>query len=305
MIFPEALQSGDLIALTAPSSPITDEEAARCVSFIKSLGYNVRAGASLTNVLHGYEAGKGAVRAAELNAMFSDPQVRAIFCVRGGDSSCHAVEFVDPDIVRANPKIFVGYSDITNYHTIFNRAGLITFHGPMVKSDMIKSEFTGYYSDSFWKILHMRERAILENPLGTDIKCSQPGKAMGRLTGGNLSLIVSMLGTPYQIDAKDKILFIEDVNESVQRVDRMLHQLKFSGKFSDAAGVIVGSFAECENSKDLLYGIDELVLDFFSDYGKPVLYNIQAGHCSPTATLPLGALCEIDADGKNVMFFRH
>lgn len=293
-----------MVALTAPSSPITEEEAARCVSFIESLGYRVQAGTSLTSVLHGYKAGKGAARAAELNSMFRDPQVRAIFCVRGGDSSCHAAEFIDPDIVRANPKIFVGYSDITNYHTLFNRAGLITFHGPMVKSDMIKSEFTGYYSDSFWKILNMRESAALENPLGTEIKRAHPGKAEGRLTGGNLSLIVSMLGTPYQIDAKDKILFIEDVNESVPRVDRMLHQLKFSGKFADAAAVIVGSFAECENSKDASYGVDELILDFFSGYGKPVLYNIQAGHCSPTATLPLGAMCEMDADGKNVTFFR-
>lgn len=304
MIFPKELRPGDLVALTAPSSPITEEEAARCVSFVEGLGYRVQTGTSLTSVLHGYKAGNGAFRAGELNSMFGDPLVRAIFCVRGGDSSCHAVEFVDPDIIRANPKIFVGYSDITNYHTIFNRAGLITFHGPMVKSDMIKSEFKDYYSDSFWKILHMRESAALENPPGTDIKCARSGKAKGRLTGGNLSLIVSMLGTPYQIDAEDKILFIEDVNESVPRVDRMLHQLKFSGKFADAAGVIIGSFAECENSKDASYGVDELVLDFFSDYGKPVLYNVQAGHCSPTATLPLGAMSEMDADEKKVTFFR-
>lgn len=274
------------------------------MSLIEGLGYRVQTGASLTSVLHGYKAGYGAFRADELNSMFSDPLVRAIFCVRGGDSSCHAVEFVDLDIVRANPKIFVGYSDITNYHTIFNRVGLITFHGPMVKSDMIKSEFKDYYSDSFWKILHMRESAALENPPGTDIKSARLGKAAGRLTGGNLSLIVSMLGTPYQIDAGDKILFIEDVNESVPRVDRMLHQLKFSGKLADATGVIVGSFAECENSKDASYGVDELILDFFSDYGKPVLYNVQAGHCSPTATMPLGAMCEMDAGEKKVTFFR-
>lgn len=304
MIFPKELHPGDLVALTAPSSPITEEEAARCASFIESLGYRVQSGASLTRVLHGYKAGQGAARAAELNAMFCDPQVRAIFCVRGGDSSCHAVEFVDLETVAANPKIFVGYSDVTNYHTLLNRAGLITFHGPMVKSDMIKSDFKDYYSDSLWKILHMRESAVLENPPGTDIKRARPGKATGRLTGGNLSLVVSMLGTPYQIDAKGKILFIEDVNESVPRVDRMLHQLKFSGQFADAVGVVVGSFAECENSKDASYGVDELVLDFFSDYGKPVLYNIQAGHCSPTATLPLGAMCAMDADGKKVTFFR-
>lgn len=293
-----------MIALTAPSSPITAEEAALCSAFIENLGYRVRLGTTLTAVLHGYEAGEGRARAAELNSMFSDPEVNAIFCVRGGDSSCHAVEFIDIDAVRGNPKIFVGYSDITNYHTLFNRAGLVTFHGPMVKSDMIKKEFTGYYSESFWKILNMGECAVLENPADTEIMRARPGKAEGRLTGGNLALIVSMLGTPYQIDAKDKILFIEDVNESVQHVDRMLYQLKFSGKLADAGGVIIGSFTECYNSKDAAYGLEELILDFFRGYEKPVLYNFQAGHCSPTATLPLGAMCEVDADRKKVTFFR-
>lgn len=303
MIFPEKLRPGDTIALTAPSSPVSGEEAERCAACIQELGYRVKTGESLRNSLHGYLAGTGESRAAELNAMFADPEVRAIFCVRGGDTSAHAVEHVDLAAVAANPKIFVGYSDITNYHTLFNRAGLVTIHGPMVKSNMIGG-FDDYSREALWKILDMDESAILENPPGTEIKAARPGSARGRLTGGNLSLITSMLGTPYQIDAKGKILFIEDVNENVPHVDRMLRHLRFSGKLDEAAGVIVGSFEGCVNEKDPGYGLEELVLEFFADYAKPVLYNVQAGHCFPTATLPLGAMCEIETENTAVTFFR-
>lgn len=303
MIFPDKLRQGDTIALTAPSSPVTEADALRCAAFIENMGYEVLTGASLSNSLHGYQAGSGTARAAELNAMFSDPGVKAIFCVRGGDSSCRAVAHIDLDAVGSNPKIFVGYSDVTNYHTLFNRAGLITFHGPMVKSNMIDN-FDDYSRDSFWKILTMGERAALENPPGVPLKRARGGAARGRLTGGNLALITSMMGTPYEIDAKDKILFIEDVNENVQHVDRMLHHLKFAGKLDEAAGVLVGSFENCVNEKDGGYGFEEFILDFFSDCAKPVLYNVRAGHCFPTATLPLGAMCEINAEDGTVAFFR-
>lgn len=302
MIFPAKLQPGETVALTAPSSPITEEEALRCAAFIEGLGYCVKQGASLKSSLHGYEAGEGSSRATELSAMFADPEVKAIFCVRGGGSSCHVVEYMDLDLVRANPKIFVGYSDITNYHTLFNRAGLITFHGPMVKSNML-DQFDDYTRDSFWKILNMDKSAALENPVGVEIKRARCGNAKGRLTGGNLALITSMLGTPYEIDTKGKILFIEDVNESVERVDRMLYHLKLAGKLNSAAGVIVGSFEGCVNEKDPSYVLEELISDFFRDFSKPVLYNVQAGHCFPTATLPFGAMCEIDARMRRVIFY--
>lgn len=303
MIFPEQLQPGETVALTAPSSPITAEEAQCCAALIENLGYQVRLGVSLVNSLHGYEAGEGFERAAELNGMFADPEIKAIFCVRGGDSSCHVVEYIDPVVIGANPKIFVGYSDVTSYHTIFNRAGLITFHGPMVKSNML-ADFDDYSRDSLWKILGMAECATLENPYGVPIKRVSNGDARGRLTGGNLALITSMLGTPYEIDTKDKILFIEDVNENVQRVDRMLHHLKHAGKLRGAAGVIVGSFEGCVNEKDPGYGLEELIHSFFAGYDKPVLYNVQAGHCFPTATLPLGAMCEISSATARIVFHR-
>lgn len=303
MIFPEKLHPGDMVALTAPSSPISGEEAERCVAYIEGLGYTVKAGDSLYSSLHGYMAGTGRARAAELNAMFADNEVKAIFCVRGGDTSARAIEHIDLDMIKANSKIFVGYSDITSYHTLFSRAGLVTFHGPMVRSNMIDG-FDDYSREAFWKILEMGESASLENPPGVEIKAARPGIARGRLTGGNLSLITSMLGTPYEIEAKGRILFIEDVDEPVRHVDRMLHHLKFSGKLGEAAGVIVGSFEGSVNKKDPNYGLEELILDFFADYGRPVLYNVQAGHCFPTATLPIGAMCEIDAQGAGITFYR-
>lgn len=303
MFFPDRLRPGDTVALTAPSSPLGEGEAERCAAYIEALGYRVKAGESLRSSLHGYMAGTGRARAAELNAMFADSEVRAVFCVRGGDTSAHAVEYIDPGVVAANPKIFVGYSDITNYHTIFNRAGLVTFHGPMVKSNMIGG-FDDYSREAFWKILNMGETASLENPPGVEIKAARAGRARGRLTGGNLALITSMLGTPYEIETEGKILFIEDIDESVRRVDRMLHHLRLSGKLDAAAGVIVGSFEGCVNEKDPGYGLEELIYEFFADYPKPVLYNVQAGHCFPTATLPLGAVCEINAAGASIAFHR-
>ncbi|HBD63186.1 MAG TPA: LD-carboxypeptidase [Clostridiales bacterium] len=304
MIFPEKLKKGDTVAIVASSSPVAPEEADLSKKFLEDKGYKVKMASCTYKSLHGYKAGTGAERAKDINEMFADKEVKAIFCIRGGDTSSHVIDKIDLDIVKKNPKIFVGYSDVTNLNIYFNqKADMVTFHGPMVKSNMI-GDFDDFSRESFESALNMDNELYLKNPEGQDFKVICDGKAEGTVVGGNLALITSMIGTPYEIDTKDKVLFFEDIYENVTRVDRMLYQLKFSNKINDAAAIIIGDFSDCENPRDPSYGIDELLKDFFEDLDKPVMYNIKCGHCFPTSTIPLGTECEVDTFNKTIKFKR-
>ena len=306
MNYPERLREGDTVALLAPSSPISPEDAEACRRHFEDRGYRVRMSGLVSTPLHGYEAGAPEDRARELNAAFSDPEVRAIFCVRGGNSACRVLERVDLEAVRANPKIFVGYSDITPFHVLFNqRAELITFHGPMVKSNMIRG-FDAFSRTSLDAALSMEPGGVLEfrNPEGSATEPLCGGAAEGCLVGGNLALLTSLLGTPYAADTRGRILLIEDVGETVPRVARMLHHLRLAGKFEDAAGILIGDFTDCTNAAEPDYGVNALMRDFFAGIGKPVLAGIRTGHDFPMATLPLGMRCRVDAGGGSVRFFR-
>ncbi len=304
MIFPEKLKKGDTVAIVSPSSPVTQEEAVRSKQYLESLGYQVKMGDYVYEKLGGYRASTGAVRAKNINDMFADNEVKAIFSMRGGDTSSHVVDKIDIDLVRNNPKIFVGYSDVTNLHVYFNqKADLVTYHGPMVRSNMI-DKFDDFSKKSFWDALNMDDELYLENPEGEEFKVLREGKAEGILTGGNLALLSSMIGTPYEVDTKGKILFFEDINEDVPRIDRMLHQLKYSGKIDDAAGFLIGDFANSDNTADPSYTLVELLEEFFADVDKPIFYNLVAGHCFPTSTLILGATCVLDTEKKTILFKR-
>ena len=306
MNYPERLREGDTVALLAPSSPISAEDAAACRCCFEERGYGVRMSGLVSAALHGYEAGEPEARAEELNAAFADPGVKAIFCLRGGNSACRVLEHVDLDTVRANPKIFVGYSDITPFHVLFNqRADLITFHGPMVKSNMLR-DFDAFSRASLDAALSMEPGSEMEfyNPEGSAIEEVCGGAAEGRLAGGNLALLTSLLGTPYAVDTRGKILLIEDVGETVPRVARMLHHLRLAGKFEEAAGVLIGDFTDCPNAAEPAYGVEALIRDFFSGFGKPVLAGVRTGHDFPMATLPLGMRCRVDAARGSVRFSR-
>jgi muramoyltetrapeptide carboxypeptidase len=302
MNFPIGLEKGDTVAILAPSSPVTKEEADLCRELVEKMGYKVKMGKTIYRSIHGYSAGTGQEKADDIHQMFADQEVKAIWCIRGGDSSSHIVDKIDYEMIRKHPKIFVGYSDVTNLHVAFNqRCDLVTFHGPMVKSNML-DDFDEFTKRSFQAALTMEEEFILENPEGVDFQVMVEGYAEGTITGGNLALLTSMIGTPYEVDTKGKILFIEDIGESVRRVDRMMHQLKYSNKLQDAAGIIVGDFADCHNKDDESYTVIELLKDVLADYTKPVMYNIQSGHCSPMSTIPLGLMCTMDTTSKIIKF---
>jgi len=283
---PPILRPGDTVAITAPASPGDRESAVRAACCLRSLGFQVRFGATL-GLRRGYLAGSDRERADELNALFADSGIKAIVCSRGGYGTGRIADRLDYGMIRANPKIFWGYSDITYLHiAIGQRAGLVTFHGPML-IDLAKPEVDALTIQSFQSLLHPLVFRYSEeiSPLEVLVE----GEAEGEIVGGNLSLIASGLGTPDEIDTAGKILFIEDVDEEPYRIDRMLNQLRLAGKLADAAGIAVGDFHGCEPKKrQESLTLREVLTDYLIPAGKPCLSGFRIGHCSPNIAVPFG-----------------
>lgn len=298
---PRKLELGNTIGIISPSGPTSLENIDKLKGIIEAFGFKVKMGKSPYEDI-GYLAGPDEVRARDINQMFGDSEVDAILCVRGGYGSPRILDKLDYDLIRANPKIFLGYSDITGLHLAFNKhADLVTFHGPMGSSDMVGG-LDGFTKGHLEEVLMKgTEDMVLENPEGEEIVTIKGGIGEGTLIGGNLSLLVDLIGTDYEINAKDSILFIEEVGEEPYNIDRMLCQLKLSGKFKEARGIILGDFNDCESKgKYLGVGLMEVIKDYFEDLDIPVIYNLQAGHCSPMITLPFGVKVRLDADKKEV-----
>lgn len=304
MRFPKKLKYGDTIGIIAPSSPVPKDKLPQCQKVLEDMGYKVKIGKSAYESVCGYMAGSPKLRAEEINSMFKDEEVDAIFCIRGGYSSCTVMEYLDYETIKDNPKIFVGYSDVTSYNIAFNqKCDFVTYHGPMVSSNMI-SQYDDFTKKSFEDALNMDEELELKNPEGEEFKVLVDGYAKGRIIGGNMTLILPSIGTDYEIDTKGKVLFIEEVDEGVPKIEKMLYQLKYSCKFDDCVGVLIGDFNNCTNTYDESYNVESLIADFFRDFKKPVMYNIKSGHCSPMSTIILGAMCTIDTQKKTIKFSR-
>ena len=311
MIFPEPLKKGDNVFLFCPSSPIVPEEdIEKCKKVIVDLGFNPVIGKSLYENYGGYMAGKAEIRIEDLHEAFSRKDIKGIFCAKGGYSASQLLDKIDYELIRNNPKVFVGYSDVTNLHIVFNqKCNLGTYHGPMVKSNMI-NDFNDYTKSSFFKALEKQEWKY-EEPENMPLSILTKGNASsdivsGVLTGGNLAIIVTTLGTKYEINTKDKILFLEDVDEEIGSLNRMLTHLKYAGKFSDCKAVVFGNFAACKNTytkENQHYELLELLKDFFVNYNKPVIYGMESGHKKPYMfTLPLGAECSINLQNREISF---
>ncbi len=304
LIFPKPLKEGDTIGLVCPSSPTKLENVVKSVEFMKQLGFQVKLGKSCSCNLHGYLAGNACLRADDINRMFADDTVKAIFCIRGGYGSSEIMTLLDYEMIRRHPKIFVGYSDVTNLLTaFFQLCGLVTFHGPMVASNFLE-HFDFYTEESLWRTLHMGESLVFLNPPGRELTVVKEGCAQGLLIGGNLSLVTSLIGTFYAPDFRGKILFLEDIGETVPKIHRMLDQLRLTGIIGQIRGVLLGDFTDCPNPYDSEYGVNELFQDFFRPFKKPVLSNLACGHGFPTATLPIGTFCTMDTKVKQICFYR-
>ncbi|MBC8014380.1 MAG: LD-carboxypeptidase [Sporomusaceae bacterium] len=296
-IKPKRLCLGDTIGIIAPASPGELELSMAGVLWLEQQGFRVKLGKTVEQN-QGYLAGSDADRAKDINVMFSSSEINGIFCLRGGYGTMRLLDLLDYECIRAHPKVFIGYSDITALHiSIGQRTGLVTFHGPMVASDMGKG-LSEYTLDSFYRaVIASEPLGIVSNPpLLPPPVFIAPGRAQGHLIGGNLSLIVSTLGTPYEINTCGKILCLEEVGEVPYRMDRMLTQLLLAGKLQDAAGIVIAVCADCDKDDSPGFTLEEVLQDRLGGLNKPVLYNLHFGHTVDKVTLPMGVMAVLDSE---------
>ena len=296
------IQQGGTIGILCPSSPIGEGDAEKCKERLEALGYNVVVGKSAVSRHGGYLAGDDQLRADDINRMFADPSIDGIFCIRGGYGSSRVMQLLDIETIKNNPKVFVGYSDITNLHVLLNQsADMPTLHGPMVYSNLL-NDGDAYTMSSFFDHLKFPKNIAFSNPEGVEIKAMTSGVAEGKIVGGNLAILVAGIGTPYELDTAGKLLFIEEIGESSYRVDRMLQQLIDSGKIDACNGLIFGDFNNCEPRNSQEFTVEEVIKDKLERFGKPMLYNLKSGHCKPMGTIPFGVKSHMDAGEKNLIF---
>ena len=305
---PKRLASGNLIGLIAPSTNVLeDEEIQFARDILRSFGFRVKFAKHLFDRF-GYLAGKDKDRADDVNKMFADKQVDAIFCLRGGYGSPRILPYLDYGLIKKNPKILIGYSDVTALlNAIYARTGLITFHGPIATQN-----FTQYTVNNFKKVLFKPSKNIeLATPPPFEMVEGQaerdnrltviyPGKAFGRLIGGSLSLMVQLVGTPFEPDYKNKILVLEDVEEQPYRIDGMLTHLLLAGRLNQVAGIAFGKCSDC-GSKGNSLSIEQVIRDRLGNLNIPVIKGMMIGHINDMATLPIGALATLDATKKRLV----
>ncbi|MBD1588988.1 S66 peptidase family protein [Pseudomonas typographi] len=294
LTLPARLPQGGQLGLIAPAGPGSlDAEQAQAWAAGHGYGLKVYPGVFEKT---GYLAGSDATRLADLHAAFEDPAIDAILCLRGGYGTPRLLERIDYPLIARHPKPFVGYSDITALHVAFiQRAGLLTFHGPLFRSELLLHQQPG--EAALLRMLRgeLGEGDLIAHPAGWPLATLAGGSAEGPLLGGNLAVLCATLGTPWAIDTKGVVLFIEDVNEPLYRLDRLLTQLRLAGKLRSLAGVLVGDFAGVT-----LEQLCPLLEECFAPLGIPVLAGWRSGHCQPNLTLPLGARVELDADAQRV-----
>ncbi|MFC1683339.1 LD-carboxypeptidase [Candidatus Zixiibacteriota bacterium] len=301
MIKPPRLKEGSLIGLAAPASRPSDPDSLqRGQRTLQKLGFRVKLGRHLLDS-RGYLAGPDAARAEDLNELFADREVEAIFCIRGGYGAARLLPLLDFDLLQDHPKVFLGYSDITALElAILKEIGLVTFYGPMVTSEMA-GDFPEVDRDRMLQALTLAQppRPIEAVAQGENTVVVRPGRATGTLVGGCLSVLVSQLGTRYMPDLDGAILFLEDIGEEPYRLDRYLTQLRLSGKLDRVAGLALGEFVDCEPRKErssfpVSLNLSEVFQDLLGDLGVPVLAGLGFGHGQRKATLPLGVRASID-----------
>ena len=296
---PPALRAGDRVGIVAPGSPIKRELLQAGCDGLRRLGYEPFYKDSILD-RDLYFAGSARRRARELEEMFERDEIRAIVCARGGYGTNYLLHELDVASLRRHPKIFVGYSDITTLLTWFARTGLVTFHGPMVTKDFAVPE--GVHLASWNAALAAASAWELNFPNDSEVKVLLEGSAEGTLYGGCLSMLVASLGTPFEIDTRDTILFIEDIAAKPFQVDRMLMQLKLAGKLEGVRGIVFGEMLDCvQPGVEQDYTLEEVVTRVLRDLHIPIAYGLRSGHVTrENITLPLGVHCSLQARKNGV-----
>lgn len=295
---PKRLTAGARIGIVNPAYWLEPERQQRAAGVFEDLGYELVLGKS-TGLKKNQCAGSPEERAADIMAMFADPSIDAIINARGGYGSNRVLPLLDYDMIRANPKIFVGYSDITGLlNSIAQQSGLITFHGPMLTT--YGEQTIQYNLDRFHQVLSGQHGIRIESTETCQARTLKPGVTRGPLWGGNLVLVIERLGTDDQIDTSGAILFLEEIDEKLYAFDRMMLHLKNSGSLDHINGLVLGEMLEMSDSK-VPFGknIDEIVLDVCSDLDIPIISNFPCGHGDYQATLPVSHEVELNALAEN------
>jgi len=298
-IKPAALQPGDTIGVIAPASNIKPALLEAGCEALHKLGYKTFYSESIFEQ-DLYFAGSVERRVRELEDMFVDPQVRAILCARGGYGANYLLTAIDLEKIKAHPKIFVGYSDITTLLTYFaDTTGLVTFHAPMVTKDFARSD--GVDLASWENAVRGLSRWAIDTGPNSGVEPLVEGKAEGILYGGCLSMLAASLGTPYEIHTAGTILFIEDVATKPYQIDRMLMQLKLAGKLDDVRGIVFGEMLDCAQKKDQGYTLPKVLLRVVGSLRIPIACGLRSGHVSRrNVTLPLGVRAALEVSSREV-----
>lgn len=288
------LKKGDTIGLISPAGPENLDKIKDSIELLKSYGFKIKEGKHIYDKL-GYLAGNDKDRAEDFMNMFLDNDVDMILCVRGGYGTMRILPQIDFNIIKQNPKIFAGFSDITTLlNNISLKCNLITFHSPMCNSNFSDEYTLKSFLDT---IMLGFEPFIIKNPDSISTKGLNGNSVTGKLVGGNLSLICSTLGTAFEIDTKDKILFIEEVGEEPYKIDRMFTQLLLSKKLQQCAGIVLGQFTNCQLPHyERSLTLDQVLEDRVFALNKPILVNLQSGHSYPKLTLPIGSNIKINLE---------
>jgi len=308
IVKPPELRKGDTIGLAAPAGPLSEALVRSATENLERKGYKVKL-AQGSDEKRGYLAGGDKARAAAFNGLVRDPEVKAILCMRGGYGSPRILDKIDFEALRQQPKIVVGYSDITALLiAIRQRAGVVSFHGPMAREWGLNKGLTPFADKYFWEAFATESRSFADWGADRPPGMKEPmtiveGAAEGFLVGGNLSLISSLMGTPYEIDTRESILFIEEVSEKPFRIDRMLNQLRLAGKLKQARGIVLGGFVGCEaRDPEGDLSPSEIFVDYFGDLGVPVLADFPTGHIPEQVTLPIGIRVRLNATARTLTF---
>lgn len=280
---PRALRPGDTVGVCAPSGPVNPDRLARGVAALEELGYRVRVGDAVRRRRH-FTAGSPDERLRDLHALWADDAVRAIVCARGGAGATQIVDRIDLDLVRAHPKVFVGYSDLTLVHLLLGQLGQVSVHGPMAAIELADGRFD---RASFAAATAGGERYASDPE---DLEAVREGAAEGVLRGGCLSLLANAVGTRWALrPEEDTILFLEDVDEAPYRIDRMLWQLRASGTLDRVRGFVFGDMRGCAPPLTADFGLEDVIREVLAPLGVPIALGLSSGHTNnPFVSLPLG-----------------
>jgi len=301
-LLPRPIKRGDWVGLISPSAATSERiQIQFAVEALEALGFKVKQGENLAN-RRGHLAGTDEERANDLNAMFADPEVKAVICIRGGSGAARILPLINYDQIRNNPKPILGYSDITAlHHAIYAQTGLITFHGPNGTGS-----WNSFNVKQFEKIFFEQEQVTFENERVKEddlvikknrIQTIYPGVATGDLFGGNLTVLTALAGSPYLADFTDKILFLEDIGEEPYRIDRMMSTLKLMGALDKIKGFVFGQCTDCDPSSG--YGnltLDQLFDDYILPLNIPAYRGAMIGHIPKQFILPMGVRVTLNAN---------